>query len=62
MNSMTVTPSLNDMYNFLNNDFNNLSAHDQHYFDVNTFDVIEYYVFGQITGALYGLLKLQNDN
>lgn len=62
MNSMTVTPSLNDMYNFLNNDFNNLSAHDQHYFDVNTFDVIEYYVFGQITGALYGLLKLQNNN
>ena len=54
--------SLNEMYNFLLNDFNNLSAEDQQYFDVKTFDVIEYYIFGQITGALYNLLKCTNDN
>ena len=54
--------SLSEMYNFLINDFNNLSAEDQQYFDVKTFDVIEYYIFGQITGALYGLLKCKDDN
>jgi len=54
--------SLSEMYNFLTNDFNNLSAEDQQYFDVKTFDVIEYYIFGQITGALYGLLKVTDDN
>lgn len=50
-------PSLNKLYDFLINDFNNLSAEDQHYFDIKTFDVIEYYIFGQMTGALHGLLK-----
>ena len=58
----TSSASLNEMYNFLTNDFNNLSAEDQQYFDVKTFDVIEYYIFGQITGALYGLLKVTDDN
>lgn len=49
--------SLNNMYNFLANDFNNLSTEEQQYFDVKTFDVIENYLFGHITNALASLLK-----
>jgi hypothetical protein len=54
--------SLNNMYNFLANDFNNLSTEEQQYFDVKTFDVIENYLFGHITNALASLLKLPNNN
>ena len=56
---MTTTPSLKNLYDFLINDFNNLSAEEQQYFDVKTFDVIEYYIFGKMTGALFGLLKIE---
>jgi len=62
MTNMTTTPSLKNLYDFVINDFNNLSAQDQQYFDVKTFDVVEYYIFGQITGALYGLLKLKDND
>lgn len=62
MSIITITPSLKNLYDFLINDFNNLSAEEQQYFDPKTFDVIEYYIFGQITGALYGLLKTSDNN
>tara|TARA_B110000902_G_C13957673_1_gene456184 strand:+ start:185 stop:679 length:495 start_codon:yes stop_codon:yes gene_type:complete len=54
--------SLNDMYNFIMNDFNNLSAQEQQYFNPDTFDVIEYYIYGRMTGALYNLLKTRENN
>ena len=62
MTTMTTTPSLKNLYDFLINDFNNLSAEEQQYFDIETFDVIEYYIFGQMTGALFGLLKTKENN
>ena len=58
---MNTTHSLKNLYNFIINDFNNLSAEEQQYFDIKTFDVIEYYIFGKMTGALYGLLKVRDD-
>tara|TARA_Y100000389_G_scaffold167227_1_gene172316 strand:+ start:164 stop:646 length:483 start_codon:yes stop_codon:yes gene_type:complete len=58
---MNTTHSLKNLYNFIINDFNNLSAEEQQYFDIKTFDVIEYYIFGKMTGALYGLLKVRED-
>tara|TARA_B100001173_G_scaffold218007_2_gene188550 strand:- start:1135 stop:1626 length:492 start_codon:yes stop_codon:yes gene_type:complete len=62
MTTMITTPSLKNLYDFLINDFNNLSGEEQQYFDIKTFDVIEYYIFGQLTGALHGLLKLRDSN
>ena len=62
MTTITTTPSLKNLYDFLINDFNNLSAEEQQYFDVKTFDVIEYYIFGKMTGALFGLLKKSENN
>ena len=62
MTYLTTEPSLNNLYNFIMNDFNNLSAEDQQYFDIKTFDVIEYYLFGQMTGALHSLLSITDKN
>ena len=60
MSHITITPTLNQLHEFLK-DFNNLSSEDQQFFNIETFDVIEYYIYGTMTGALYGLLK-KNDN
>jgi len=62
MTYLTTEPSLNNLYNFIMNYFNNLSAEDQQYFDIKTFDVIEYYLFGQMTGALHSLLSITDKN
>ena len=62
MTTLTTTPSLKNLYDFLINDFNNLSAEEQQYFDVKTFDVIEYYIFGKRSWYYFRLLKTADNN
>ena len=55
-------PSLNQLYDFIEKKYTLLSPEEQELFNTDTFDVIEYYIYGKLTGALYGLLKLDKNN
>ena len=49
-------PSLLDLYNFIIDIYPSISDYEKNMFNINTFEVIEYYIYGRMTGALYGLL------
>ena len=55
-------PSLNQLYDFIEKKYTLLSPEEQELFNKDTFDVIEYYIYGRMTGALYGLLKTSKNN
>ena len=50
-------PSLNQLYDFIQKQYTLLSPDQQELFNKDTFDVIEYYIYGKMTGALRGLLS-----
>ena len=52
-------PSLNQLYDFIEKKYTLLSPYEQEFFNKDTFNVIEYYIYGKLTGALYGLLKIK---
>ena len=49
-------PSLLDLYNFITDIYPLLSDYEKNMFNINNFEVIEYYIYGRMTGALYSLL------
>lgn len=55
-------PSLNQLCDFIEKQYTLLSPDEQELFNKDTFDVIEYYIYGRLTGALFGLLKLDKKN
>ena len=50
-------PSLNQLYHFIQNQYILLSPEEQTLFNKDTFNVIDYYIYGRLTGALHGLLS-----
>ena len=54
---VSENPSLIDLYNFVNDIYPLLSNYEKDMFNENTFGVIEYYIYGRMTGALHGLLS-----
>ena len=55
-------PSLNQLNDFIEKKYTLLSPEEQELFNKDTFDVMEYYIYGRITGSLYGLLKTGKNN
>lgn len=55
-------PSLNQLYNFIEKQYTLLSPDEQELFNKDTFNVIEHYIYGRLTGALFNLLKLHKNN
>ena len=55
-------PSLNQLCDFIEKQYTMLSPDEQELFNKDTFDVIEYYIYGRLTGALFSLLKLDKKN
>lgn len=50
-------PSLNQLCDFIEKQYTMLSPDEQELFNKDTFNVIEYYIYGRMTGALHGLLS-----
>ena len=55
-------PSLIELYNFIKNIYNTLPEYEKNMFDEKTFYVIEYYIYGKITGALHNILNISDKN
>ena len=54
-------PSLNQLYDFVKKQYTLLSPDEQELFNKDTFNVIEYYIYGRMTGALHSLLSSLNN-
>ena len=55
-------PSLNQLYDFVKKQYTLLSPDEQELFNKDTFNVIEYYIYGRMTGALHSLLSASDNN
>ena len=59
MSDVIKSPSLNDLYNFIEN-YHKLNKIDKEFFNKNNFDVVYAYIYNTNTKGLNNLLSIKN--
>lgn len=62
MAEKNVSPSLNQLYQFIYSEYNQLEEYEKGFFDPENFKVLEIYLYGKMTGDLYNLIKMGDKN